>query len=368
MKSSDASTDIYELLGVSADAPAMLAREMYWIKVQPLLALRSNDREAVTARIEALNQALAVISDERLRADYDRRQESAPPPAPAKALVSADMYGRLLPWVGLASAVGFALVAVRGYPVTAISGLAVLLATLAAHVRSRLSSVRAPDPRALRLAPDANRGEIDAIYRMQLQQMLLRLRDDASVIMEIDALDASYASMVSNLAAIQHVKPGKARVAVEESSKATAAPPVTPPPARPPTVSDAVRRRLGVGRGQFVSDAESAGEQERSTIAATRQFSLVLQTDDAAAPTRVVVGSKPLTIGSGAGCDVRLDEEEVVLAEHAVVWRSGDEVILHVTDFRADCLVNGVPALWSRLAEGDSVQIGHGTIKLVGAE
>ena len=68
-----------------------------------------------------------------------------------------------------------------------------------------------------------------------------------------------------------------------------------------------------------------------------------------------------LTIGSGAGCDVRIDDAEVH-PEHCIVgWVSGsgqEGYWLDVADDAEDVTVNGEPSRGQFLAEGDGFQVG----------
>ena len=42
-----------------------------------------------------------------------------------------------------------------------------------------------------------------------------------------------------------------------------------------------------------------------------------------------------------------------------MLWRSGEDLILHVTTFGATCEVNGKPARWASLDDGDVVAMGE---------
>ncbi len=75
--------------------------------------------------------------------------------------------------------------------------------------------------------------------------------------------------------------------------------------------------------------------------------------------TKFAIGDEPINIGSSQRCDLVLSPSLGLAPEHAVMWRRGDDLILHVTTFDAACEVNGRPARWASLDDGDTVVIGE---------
>ncbi|MDA0365922.1 MAG: FHA domain-containing protein, partial [Chloroflexi bacterium] len=79
---------------------------------------------------------------------------------------------------------------------------------------------------------------------------------------------------------------------------------------------------------------------------------------------RVPLHERPIRIGSSPECDLVLPGRVGVVAEHAMIWRRGDAIILHVTDPAALCRVNGEDVSWASLDDGDAVAIGDVIVRI----
>lgn len=119
-------------------------------------------------------------------------------------------------------------------------------------------------------------------------------------------------------------------------------------------------------------DAASAQVTEESALTAPVQSealpeSSVIESAGASAhlvaeaTTQIVpIGSRPLWIGTHPGCDIvptvpNTDRKQVM----ARVWSHGDELMLHVmATEQPTILLNGQPATWSLLEDGDQLQLG----------
>lgn len=79
---------------------------------------------------------------------------------------------------------------------------------------------------------------------------------------------------------------------------------------------------------------------------------------------RFVMSEEPLTIGSAAGCQIKLGEDGRVSSEHARVWWSAGKVMFHQLASGQPSLVKGNPVTWVSLKAGDEVTIGPYHLKV----
>ena len=431
----DRSADIYERLGVRPNAGRLLAREMYWARMQPLLDGARRDDPGTRAQIEGLNEALTIILDDALRARYDAERSAVPVDAagaggraPAHdtpvermavvtllALIAAAISGLVVgPWWALAP-VPFALLA---------------LAMIALRERRRHS----PGPlEALGLRPGATVEQIDVGYRARAQELLLRLGLDADAPRELDRLDRAYVAAMAAVIApsapaapalraartarprrpwlpARRPRPGSARrlrrglraalvatgraarplgaavlahglrgarasAAAAQASLAagrgaaahvrTLERPGTPPPAALPAVD--LERRLAASFKASAFDIATAIEPPGPTDPPADEPAAWLLLTSAVGVRRVPVLGRPIRIGSARDCDLVLPAREGVAPEHAMIWRRGDAVILHVIDPQALCLVNGEDVSWASLDDGDALAIGDVILRVEAA-
>lgn len=196
--------DIYELLDISPDASGTLAREMYWEKMRPLT--QGGGRNAYA--IESLNRALAIILDDKLRAEYDasrpnkrEREAEEAQQFKEKAVASKESGGGTRE-VANALIAGAALLmtfvvwrsfgAAAGIAMVPISLLTVLV------VRAVLDRPQAhPAYTVLHLRRGASREHIEIAYRVRAQQILLQVRYNPKAISELDELDRAYVSAMT---------------------------------------------------------------------------------------------------------------------------------------------------------------------------
>jgi LPXTG-motif cell wall-anchored protein len=121
--------------------------------------------------------------------------------------------------------------------------------------------------------------------------------------------------------------------ATQVAEKGVAAPP-------PPTKmeDEAGREDIGVAMGRLISRAGSDAGREYA------------------------VGGKPVSVGAGARCGVRIDDPEMA-SEEARIWVRGAHLMYHkftkLTTLEAEGMVGG----WQILEAGDTFQIGQHTFE-----
>ncbi|MGE3960062.1 MAG: FHA domain-containing protein [Dehalococcoidia bacterium] len=428
--------DIYTVLGVREDASPLLAREMYWARIQPLLDPERRDDPDARATIEALNRALAIISDSEQRADYDALVH------PEAARIPDAPQGALLRWLwratlvaGLASAL-FILGVQSSWTTALVAGATCLVFLAVASVATRPHTPATTPHQRLGVGEDATKRDLDIAYQTRAQQLLVQLGTDARVVEGLNELDRDYLAAMRLIiapevgepsrggmhtvaaravAALRHAvspprRDGHARGedAARPLPSESTAPPVVdrePPaatPARRPAVRDDIlaapseaspveppppgERRWGLGR-RSEGTPPPAIDLERRLAASLKASALEIASRPpgdappeqaaAAPPTpaylclfasvgvrKVPIAERPLRIGSAADCDLVLPERQGVAAEHALVWRRGDAVVLHVTDPSGECAVNGRGSTWATLEHGDELRIGDVELRI----
>jgi Mg-chelatase subunit ChlD len=97
----------------------------------------------------------------------------------------------------------------------------------------------------------------------------------------------------------------------------------------------------------------------KSDAAEPEDVDLALVIEGPEGVMRLPAGEKPVTIGSGSSCQVRLqDPAGRILKEHARVWSNGGKVIFHQLSASEPSVIRGEPVTWTSLQSGDEVQIG----------
>jgi VWFA-related protein len=82
---------------------------------------------------------------------------------------------------------------------------------------------------------------------------------------------------------------------------------------------------------------------------------------------RFMLDDRPLTLGSGRHCDIRLEDENGrVAGEHARVWSNGRKVIYHELVDERSSLLSGAAAGWMSLAPGEEFTIGPYRVRIEG--
>lgn len=425
-------TDIYQVLGLRPDASALLAREMYWSRIQPLLDPERRDDPDARATIESLNRALAIISDQRLRTDYDLRHGVAPsraPVAPPAALRVLRGLWRLLLVSGLASAIG--LLGSQWSWTAAGVGTGILGAvSLALWVGSAVTRPRPTPFERLGVGDDASRRDLDVAYQARAQELLIRLGHDPRAAAELNALDRHYIDAMRFLiapdlapkkrapawleplgeyvAALAARAAGSARETAWRLTRAAsgrarrmgadalkrASRPAPPraeraaptqethqaPAAVATTPTEAPTERRGLLRREIPESPQV--DLERRLAASLKANTLEIAVASAPPPVeadappaartaaylllyasagvrRVPIAERPIRIGSANDCDLVLPERSGVAPEHALLWRRGDAVVLHVTDPAGKCSVNGRNSTWATLEHGDELRLGE---------
>ena len=85
----------------------------------------------------------------------------------------------------------------------------------------------------------------------------------------------------------------------------------------------------------------------------------IVALDGDAAGTAYQFGAVPITLGSAASSDVRIDASADVAPRHALLWMKDDKMMLrHVGGIRRKTLVTGRPADWLILDDRDEIRIG----------
>jgi hypothetical protein len=192
--------DIYALLGIRADASRLLAREMYWARVQALHG--EDDSPAARQEIEALNEALAIIMDDGLRAAYDVQRPNAEVSARDVVPAAPDVprkrdKGALLPAVLTLVVVGVALTI---WPVSLAWTIAVtaiaLVSTTACFLQSSPLKIQSGPLDVLRLLPGAAPADIDLAYRARAQELLIEVTRNIEALHDLDRLDRAYVQVM----------------------------------------------------------------------------------------------------------------------------------------------------------------------------
>lgn len=70
------------------------------------------------------------------------------------------------------------------------------------------------------------------------------------------------------------------------------------------------------------------------------------------------VGSGPVTVGSGATCDLRLADVTGVASQHARLWWRDGRLMLHHIAPGHTTLVGGRDVTWAAIEDGDEIAIG----------
>ncbi|MEX1023073.1 MAG: FHA domain-containing protein [Dehalococcoidia bacterium] len=465
------SPDIYGLLGVRPDASRLLAREMYWARIQPLLDPGRRDDPDARATIEALNDALAIIIDEERRADYDA-VEAAPAAGAGRAAERRSAHPALrAAWrsflfTGLVAVSALVGATISWEVAATAAGLAVAVPLLVALV-ARMRRPRAGPLERLGLIEGATRHDLDVAYRARAQELLVRLGSDPRALEGLNHLDRDYLAAMRALmapgasrrrprlprlpavrlparalpvsaalaltgralrpagragawiartsmtATRRSIHAARASMSARRADRGAgtehrahrehtprgatpAAPPLAAPAAPPPV--DVTRERTGAppsrnpwraGRAPVAPVETPLIDLEQRLAASLKASALEIarstppveppSTAEAEAPSRsaahlllfasagvrrVPIQDRPLRIGSAAGCDLVLPARDGVSGEHALVWRHGDTVVLHVTDPGAECHVNGKPSTWAMLEDGDELAVGKARLRI----
>jgi VWFA-related protein len=76
--------------------------------------------------------------------------------------------------------------------------------------------------------------------------------------------------------------------------------------------------------------------------------------------TEYEIGSTPLTFGTGAGCDIRVEDDENgrIAAEEARLWVRGDRLVYHKLTTLSAMATEGVTSGWQFLESGEDMRIG----------
>lgn len=483
-ETTEQSVDIYTLLGVRRDASPLLAREMYWSRVEPLMSPERRDDRDARRTIEDLNRALAIIADAELRAAYDRRFADVPLAEVERRRGSAAIrwIWRAFLLLGLTAAalgLGFA----SNWVVGAAAAGGILVFAIAVGLLTRPKHARLSALAQLGLSEGATKHDLDVAYQSRAQELLLRLGSDARAVEALNALDEHYLVALRRLITPEAApQPARSRAwvgagargargarqlvlrmallgirgvaastafinrqATELASRAAGASaragastartvqqrmaetrtrptasraradilaprdPVAPtvedeldvdaddevdlgldvqaavrtsPAPQLPAASDSgMSRRLPlVGRApaqpplidleqrlaaslkanalEIASRAEPSPAEQPEAPPRTPPIPAFLLLYASAGVRRVPIADRPLRLGTAAECDLVLPKQEGVAAEHALVWRRGDAVVLHVTDPAGECLVNGAPSSWATLEHGDELRVG----------
>lgn len=195
MVATESKTDIYELLGISPDASTALAREMYWSKISEYLEAERQGEAGARQAIDALNEALNIVLDASLRREYDsalaetQPRQKVDPLAPSTTRVWSVLVGMQLIAVVAAVAVG-----IFANPLTGI-GVAFIgtSTTVGAWIGFRRLRPLAGSPFALLgLDGSASLDEVELAYESRVQELLVRVHHDPSVVSRLELVDRAY--------------------------------------------------------------------------------------------------------------------------------------------------------------------------------
>ncbi len=109
-------------------------------------------------------------------------------------------------------------------------------------------------------------------------------------------------------------------------------------PERPPTEGDGTKEDIGIAMGRLVSRAGND------------------------AGTEYLVGGKPVSVGAGANCGVRIEDPELA-SEEARIWVRGEHLMYHKFTRLTTLEAEGVAGGWQILEPGDTFQIGQHTFE-----
>ncbi len=420
----EAQDDIYAVLGVRTDASALLAREMYWARIQPLLDPATRDDPDARATIEALNRAMAIICDTELRSEYDLRHGTERP-----ADAESPRAVRVLRWLwrGLLAAGLASAAAVTGASTSWTVGLTflggVLLLLLTGTLIARAGRPRPTPYERLGLDEHATKRDLDIAYQARAQELLVRLGAEPRVAEGLNRLDRDYveamrylmapAESPSRLAgALAHAAGAAVGLAADLAARmgrgayragrgasgrasrlgARTAASVPRRSGEHPQASRALRdvEAAGLERRAAVRKREPeapAIDLDRRLAASLKANTLEIASSVALPPVeaapedrpntaaylllfasvgvrRVPIAERPIRIGSAGDCDLVLPDREGVAPEHALVWRRGDSVVLHVTDPAGECFVNGRASTWATLEHGDELRVGKVELRI----
>jgi hypothetical protein len=406
--SSEPTTNIYELLGVARDASPLLANELYWSKIPALLEAERRGEPGARASIDALSEALSIVSDQQRRGEYDVTLEPMPPPpappAPPRGRRLASGLLVVTAWVASL------LVFLAAGPVLALVPPAVaLLALLMARTFARAERTAQRSAfSVLQLGESASPAAIDLAYQSHAHALLARARRDPNALPELSALDEAYLRAMSSTLSRSQDAPARSderrrsirwlrdalrwaarlltlafalgagllarafrAVAIGAARAAGERLPFSVSRRSQPRGAGAARRIAPGLAAEFratsrrVAETDAAAEADRSVASADSpsRFSLLLNSP---AGTRGMdVGERPLRIGSRDDCDHVLPRVDGVAPEHVMIWRHHDSLVLHVIDPNASCVVNGRRTTWARLEDGDVVGIGSAVFWVV---
>ena len=416
--------DIYALLGVRKDASALLAREMYWARIQPLLDSETRDDPDARSTIEALNRALAIISNAQVRADYDARSSAERVPIRAKATrteLAQRWFWRGMLIAGLASAV-LILGAQTSWVLALAMGAASLALVTATILILRPRQIQQSVHERLGVQEDATKRDLEIAYQAQAHHLLVRLGSDSRVVDALNQLDRDYltamrvhmataptraprrvllplvgrtvvmgigmilrlrVTLTDRMSAYEHRRSQDRHTSSEGSdsqpgdrhSLDAIAPSAGPErsarrwdPIRkteqvaPPVID--LEQRLAASFKATALEIASAPPADRPEQTAVAQAQAHLLLFAAAGVRRVPIAERPLRIGSSSDCDLVLPERQGVAFEHALIWRRGDSVVLHVTDPAGGCIVNGYSCTWATLEHDDTLRIGDVELRI----
>ena len=84
---------------------------------------------------------------------------------------------------------------------------------------------------------------------------------------------------------------------------------------------------------------------------------------DAKGTRQVDLGNRPMVLGSGIDCDVALEPQNGVAAEHAQIWCADGRFLVRSLSPIHQTLVNGQRINWALLEDGDEIEIGRCRIR-----
>ena len=124
------------------------------------------------------------------------------------------------------------------------------------------------------------------------------------------------------------------------------------------------RQRRGAVRGGQAGDAPKApATGARPGAGAALEGTLVV-VDGPNAGLTLAVGEAPVEIGSGPGCDLRLDGESgAVATAHVRAWLKRDRLMVHHVARTGSTQLRGKPIEWASLAPEEAITIGPHTIR-----
>ena len=119
------------------------------------------------------------------------------------------------------------------------------------------------------------------------------------------------------------------------------------------------RGKRGAVQGGQASDAPAAPVAGERAGGETALQGKLLVVDGPNAGLAVAVGTSPLEIGCGAGCDLRIgDSSGAVGGVHARVWMQSNRLMVHHLARGGETLIKGRPIEWASLEADDRMAIG----------